>query len=475
MFLHDSSTGETIYLNEMFERDMGAKSGTAQFTVGDSSFCILHVRLYSAHIKDHLIHYCANDRVVVSEKLAGHIPNLIRRLQDESGREFVYAAYIESNVLDSTVNAERTAFSIAADSDSLLKEDITWTSIQDAVRNQCRSFLSPYTDPILKQKLQRIDDFVARDAPMYRPVMKHISEKVEMIDPEASDNDLDIHLYEAYQSLQLKVKTEGARLLQQEVVGEEDFEDYKKRFSEYFDKVTDINAADLARYVCHRKAILDFLHKQLSIQTSGKYSKEERVHNIIFPRGQTSEDVLPNAHNLWLIDEKLVYHKFLASDKQLKSIDTINCPSQKEPDIIVFDKACAFAPSEDPPFPAIVIVEFKRPMRNNYTEEKNPFIQVREYIEAIRGGKARTPDGREVPVPANIPFYCYVICDPTETLVRQAKDFELEQTPDGLGFFGFKRHYQAYFEVISYTKMVTDAKKRNAVLFNTLGLPSRIS
>lgn len=80
-----------------------------------------------------------------------------------------------------------------------------------------------------------------------------------------------------------------------------------------------------------------------------------------------------------------------------------------------------------------------------------------------------------MPVLPNVPFYCYIVCDPTETLVKQAKDFELEQTPDGLGFFGFKRHYHAYFEVISYTKMLTDAKKRNAVLFNTLGLPSQIS
>jgi hypothetical protein len=60
-------------------------------------------------------------------------------------------------------------------------------------------------------------------------------------------------------------------------------------------------------------------------------------------------------------------------------------------------------------------------------------------------------------------------------LEQHAKDFELLETPDGQGFFGFKRHYNAYFEVISYTKMVTDAKKRNAVLFDKLGLPSRIN
>ena len=116
MVLHDSGTGDSINLNDMFERDMAAKSGTTEFNVGDANFCILHVRLYSPHIKDHLIHYCANDRVVTSEKLAGRIPNVIRRLQDENGKEFLYAAYVESSLLDSTVNTERTTFSIAADS-----------------------------------------------------------------------------------------------------------------------------------------------------------------------------------------------------------------------------------------------------------------------------------------------------------------------------------------------------------------------
>ncbi len=91
----------------------------------------------------------------------------------------------------------------------------------------------------------------------------------------------------------------------------------------------------------------------------------------------------------------------------------------------------------------------------------------------IREGKARTSNGRNVPVSKGIPFYCYLICDIVPHLEQQAHDFELDKTPDGQGFFGFKKHYNAYFEVISYSKMVSDAKKRNAVLFNRLGLPSR--
>ena len=152
----------------------------------------------------------------------------------------------------------------------------------------------------------------------------------------------------------------------------------------------------------------------------------------------------------------------------------LNCDSQKEPDIIVFDKACAFSSSEETPFSSITIIEFKRPMRAGYNETDNPFVQVRKYIDDIRAGKARTPEGRDIPVAEGIPFICYVICDINESLEKQAYDFELSKTPDGQGFFGYKRTYNAYVEVISYTKMITDAKKRNAIFFDKLGLPSSL-
>jgi len=62
-------------------------------------------------------------------------------------------------------------------------------------------------------------------------------------------------------------------------------------------------------------------------------------------------------------------------------------------------------------------------------------------------------------------FYCYIVADRTPALEQQALRLELEKTPDGQGFFGYKKHYKAYVEFISYTKLVTDAKQRNLVFF----------
>ena len=209
--------------------------------------------------------------------------------------------------------------------------------------------------------------------------------------------------------------------------------------------------------MCHRKAIIEFLQKQLTLANGGKYRREERIHSIIFPRGRTSDEVLFEDHNLWLVDERLAFHIFLSSDKPLKRLQVLDSASKKEPDIIVFDKAVAFSETPDVPFSSITIIEFKKPQRDDYSEKENPLTQIAKYINEIRAGCTTTASGRPMPIPQNLPFYCYVICDITPTLREWARLFELQDTPDSLGFFGYKRAFNAYFEVISYSKLVVDA------------------
>ncbi|MBV6505478.1 MAG: hypothetical protein ILNGONEN_01040 [Syntrophorhabdaceae bacterium] len=473
IILIDRSSGESLNLNDRFEHEITAQSQRSRVLIEGHDFYVLHVRLYSSHVKDHQLHFCADSRVVRSEKLHGHLPNLSRRIQDEDGRDFVYAAYVDSAILDDLKNSERTDFEIVEDDTDLLTKTITWRAIRTAVFESCNNFLKPYTGPILERKRKRIENFVSNDGPMYRPILKYVENRIDLIDPEINDDKLDLELYKAYHDLQVELRIQGIKFLQQDIKDEE-WEEFNRKFQDYFDKISDINKSDLARYVCHRRAILDFLQKQLGPTSDGKYRREERIHKIIFPLRKTSDDVPFDEHNLWVLNEELVYHAFLASDKSLRTNPEIITQSRKEPDLLVFDKACAFTASGDLPYAAITIVEFKRPMRDDYKPDDNPFIQVRQYLEDIRDGKARTFDGRDIPVGKDIPFFCYIVSDITPTLEQQAYDFELTKTPDNQGFFGYKKRYNAYVEVISYTKMVASAKKRNAALFDKLALPVRI-
>jgi hypothetical protein len=112
-------------------------------------------------------------------------------------------------------------------------------------------------------------------------------------------------------------------------------------------------------------------------------------------------------------------------------------------------------------------------MRNDYKVDDNPFEQVNRYINNIRDAKAVDSTGRPIRVDERTPFYVYIICDITEKVEYLAeKEYDFTKTPDGWGYFNFKKNVNAYIEVISYTKLVEDAKKRNRVLFDKLNLPS---
>jgi hypothetical protein len=404
----------------------------------------------------------------------GRIPNLVRHLQDDNNAEFVYAAYVNSTVLDEAVNSDRTAFNLPEDGDELPVTQMTLAEIRGGVFDACKSFLAPYTAPIADKKRARVEEFVQREGAMYRPILERLEHTITEIDPEATDDEIDRHLYDGYHKLQVTLRDEGQKLLQSPVPGDAELEQFEERFEKYFEEISEVNRADLARYVCHRKAIIEFLQKQLTQQDDGKYRREDRIHSIIFPRGRTSNEVLFEDHNLWLVDERLVFHMFLSSDKPIKQIGILENASKREPDIVVFDKAVAFSEAPDVPFSSITVIEFKKPQRDDYSEKENPFVQVAKYIDEIREGKASTAAGRPMPIPPNLPFYCYIICDITPTLKGWARLFELQETPDNLGFFGYKRSFNAYFEVISYSKLVADAEKRNKVFFQKLGLPRGI-
>ena len=43
-------------------------------------------------------------------------------------------------------------------------------------------------------------------------------------------------------------------------------------------------------------------------------------------------------------------------------------------------------------------------------------------------------------------------------------------TPDKQGFYGYHVNHRVYYEVMDYTKMLSDATKRNRIFFDKLNL-----
>lgn len=91
-------------------------------------------------------------------------------------------------------------------------------------------------------------------------------------------------------------------------------------------------------------------------------------------------------------------------------------------------------------------------------------------MEAIKAGKITDRQGRPISVPEHMPAYAYIICDVTPTLKKQARYAQLTITPDSQGYFGYQKDLGLYVEIISFDKLLGDAEKRNAILFDKLGL-----
>ena len=194
------------------------------------------------------------------------------------------------------------------------------------------------------------------------------------------------------------------------------------------------------------------------------------------PMHMTSDDVDSDNNNLWLINDRLVFHHYLASDKSFKSMKITDCDSKERPDIIsefVYDNPLVVAEGENPPFASFSIIEFKRPMRDDFEgneKGKDPIKQCMDYVNLIRESKVKDKRGRIIRINEQIPAYCYIISDLTSSLEKICKDNDFIRTYDNLGYFGYKSIYHIYFEVISFAQLLNGAKERNAAFFDKLGI-----
>jgi hypothetical protein len=178
-------------------------------------------------------------------------------------------------------------------------------------------------------------------------------------------------------------------------------------------------------------------------------------------------------HNLWVLDDRLAYYGYFASDKQIKEYLT-DSNSASRPDLALFKGCNAFQRNNNSNQP-VVIVEFKRPERNDYDDQENPITQVLGYIDEFRGQKVRKSGGQPITtITDKTPFQCYIICDITPKLREFMKLFGgFEEYPDGHGFRSYRDEYKAMIDIISFENLINDAKLRNEIFFNKLEISGK--
>lgn len=465
---------ETIDLNTVYDEHMISSATPESIVLKDITFDLVHIKLSASVKQTHSIAFCAANRLVKQESIKGKIPGLYGNLSDSAG-DFTYQCYISSSLLDERVRSERTSFDIEEEPLGMFSSsELSQKEIREMAISRAKEFLKDYLEEKKKLGQDRVKEFVSTKAPRYRPIINLIPEENLAIDPAISDKDLDLVLHKYLAEIESKMLADGHDILNPQ--GIDDVDDYRKRVREYLQTAEDIKKSDLAGYVSHRRVIIDLLELAIQRKPDGKYVKEELIHNLIMPVRQDSDETPSGSCNLWLIDERLAFHDYLASDKPLSSMPITDSASGKEPDILalnVFDNPLLVSEGNKLPLASLVVVELKRPMRDGAKqgEGNDPIEQALGYLDRIRQGKVTTASGRLIPKSEQIPGFCYVLCDLTPSILKRCKMHDAIRTSDGLGYFFYHKTYGAYVEVISFDRLVNSAKERNRAFFDKLGLP----
>lgn len=453
--------GEQYVVNDLFRLFTNGQVKTKPITVGSNKFKLTLVRLYHTSKLDNKIHYCANNRDVISDKISLEIPELDNFLIDSQGSSFCISAYIEGDFLDRNVNDERTSIAFSK-GEITFPDQTSQEELRKAIAEEIYKEFKEQISNLSEKRLGKVREFVAQH-PRYRQLLKYKPDKLTKIPSTLSPEKMEIELFKIQQELELDVKKETNAVLKF-IENAEDKEQFLEDHKELYAKIIEVGNSKLSEYVIHRKLVLDLFDKLLK-----KKATEKAVHSLIFPLQTLSDEIGFEDHNLWMLDEKLSYHKYLASDKKFSKIELIDSDSIERPDIIIFNKPFAFS-NDDKPYQSIVLIEFKRPMRDDYTDEENPIAQINRYAREIIDGEVKDKHGREFDVRTNTPIYAYIVCDLTKKLKAFAADGGYKLLPGGDGYFAFNSNYNMYVEIMSFDKILKDSKERNRVLFEKLNL-----
>ena len=459
----DDINQQTYNINQMFRNSIQEESNLIEFEIKNEKFFLRHTKIMDSSFEASKLYLYANDRMVQEINIEKYIVDLDKNLFFEKG--YYYAGVLSGEFLDKNVGTNRTSFMIP----NIAENDLE-IGMNDIILNtseEIKVYLSEYLKEVKKKKKERIAKYIKTTAPQYRHLLNYMEEDIESIKPSLSETKLDDELHKIKRKFEKQLKEENEKILKTLEVGAVNLDSYQEKFANQFAKISEANKSSLAEYVAHRKVVLELLKKGIRSNDFGKYSKEAFIHNLIYPMRRTSEEIEYQAHNLWLIDEKLAYCDYISSDVPFN-----NDSKEGRPDVLLLDSPVAVSDEENTgrEYGTIIIFELKRPMRDDYTSSDNPIDQMMDYAEKLKENTVKDKYGRTIKTSDNTQLYLYAVCDITNTLIRIARKYNFCETPDKLGMYYYNNVINAYIEILSYDKIIDDTTKRNEILFDKLGI-----
>lgn len=451
--------------SQIVEMEVGEPTFTLTANEETRTFQVRVFKFYAPRAARSKVSLVAHRREVTDNPLQTYIPEFSEEFfEPESpedsgkGRNFVIKAYVFGDYLNDNVSLERGEFRFQTDADLL--NGISQTDIEQKAAEIAQSAVGSEIAERKRRKETRIAEYVETDAPWHRTLAKEVDFSALPMRP--SNQDIELHLQKKKYEKEVTTRTQVAAIL-----SSEDPDELATKIAGVIESISENSKNDLIHYVSMRRCVIDLFSKSLEVGASGKHQSEGEVHDIIMPRKKDSEELNYDAHNLWILDERLNFTSYVSSDKPLQA------STGDRTDITVYNRPVAFRGDNEASNP-ITIFEFKRPQRDDFADpssKEDPVQQIVRYVNQIREGKFKTPTGRDIEVNGTTPFYGYVVCDLTAKVkkwLEQEKNFT--PMPDGLGWFSWFGNICLYMEVISWTKLLRDAEMRNQIFFNKLGI-----
>lgn len=474
--IREEDNSEQIVLNSYIGPDSNIVSiGEENIEVASTKtgeFFEFQVQVYKIYYSSitSRISLTANKREVTDTQLHQYIPEFKETLFEvASGKQKNYTvkAYVLGQFLDANVTVERDGFKICSDKfgekgEGEIFSDITEEDIERKAAQVVKNFFAEEVGKRSDEKRTKVLNYINSSAPWHRSIVNDLD--MDSMPMGISSFDIEMRLQKAKFNREQEIRI-TLHELQDAVEKNEGKDDLQTQVKELSEKISIATKNDLVHYVCNRKKVIDMFDALRKRRADESSHLESELHNLIYPMGFNSEQLEYEDHNLWIIDERLSFSKFTASDQSNYS------DSNDAPDLVhFFDNRIMYRNGENTVVSPVCIVEFKRPKRTNYTDSENPIIQACRYARKIQEGKYELPEGIE-PIKAdklNTPVYIYVVCDIVPKIEEFADNGTLTKSPDGERYFGYNKNYNAYIEVVSYKSLIEQAKMRNAIFFEKL-------
>lgn len=469
--LREEDESEVVVLNEYVKTQgqiQEIKSASSEYFLDgvdeQKRFVGRVFKFYSPRSQTSKVSLVAHRREVTSVSLHKYIPEFIEEFFDRESngkeihdRNFIIKVYVFGDYLDDNVSLERGGFEFQKENDALY--GVSQVEIERSAAELARVAVDSEVQARYEKKTRKVNEYVREKAPWHTGMLADVD--LTDMPYNATDEQIETRLQKIKYEQEVQVRAEVKKILEKGEIN-----DLKDKATDIVRRISGATKNDLAHYIALRRSVIDLFEKSLQLEADGSYSSEGVVHDIIFPRKGDS-DVTPfNDHNLWLIDERLNFTEYLSSDLPLKG-------RQDRPDLLAYDKRVVFRGENEATNP-VTIFEFKKPQRDDFvnpSSNEDPVQQVIRYVRRLRSGDFRTPQGREILISENTPFYGFVVCDLAKKVrswLEEEKDFK--PMPDRLGYFKWHENLNLYIEVIGWDKVLKDASMRNRIFFHKLGI-----